>query len=497
MSRRDRSRKADAARLVRLRETLSFTQRELAEELQVAKSAVAMWEREERALPGPVLRLLDLYEAELGLAPPVGDGPRLKTSWVTRNYALSKGAAGVAAAALGGALESIVSTDDAHDIRRRTQTAIARRLVTTLGQQKGLAMKLGQLMSYLPFAVPEPLRHELQVLQSKSEPMAASTVAEIFVEDFGKTPRQMFAEWSPRPLAAASIGQVHRARLSSGEEVAVKVQYPGIARAVAADLANVALVEQIGRLLFRGQEPGVVLPELREAFLEECDYLREATNHDTFRKLFANERGVVIPRAFHAHCSRRVLTTELMRGQCFEDFAESASVEERNFAAEIIYRFAFKSFLQHGVLNADPHPGNYLFRDGEVVFLDFGCVRRFSQGVIENWRRYFKAGLDGDDATIDRLTVEMGMGPPDIDLAYHRHAFKVSLEPWLSEAPVRIDEDYVARCFEVMLKNNPNKYRMSVPKEGVFVNRLQFGVMSVLATLGAELHWRRLLVSLL
>ncbi len=498
MPRRDGSRQADGARLVRLRELLSFTQRELADELQVAKSAVAMWEREERSIPGPVLRLIELYEEELGLETTHGDAPRLRTTWVTRNYELSKGAAGVVAAAFGGALASLVGGDaDTHDIRRRTQTALARRLVTTLGQQKGLAMKLGQLLSYLPVAVPEDLRQELRVLQTKSEPMPASVVAEVFVEDLGKTPRQLFAEWSPRPMASASIGQVHRARLLSGEEVAVKVQYPGIARAVAADLKNLALVEQIGRLLFRGQQPGVIMPELRRAFLEECDYRQEAENHRDFRQLFAKERGVVIPRTFDDYSSQRILTTELMRGLSFDEFAESASQAERNHAGEIIYRFAFTSWLGHGILNADPHPGNYLFRDGEVVFLDFGCVRRFSAGFVDSWRRYFKAALDGDAETTDRLTVEMGMAPPDADLDYHRRAFAVAMEPWLTEQPMRVTPDYLARCFDAMLAKNPNKYRMNVPPEGVFINRLQFGVMSVLATLGAELHWRPQLLSLL
>jgi len=228
-------------------------------------------------------------------------------------------------------------------------------------------MKIGQSASYLDFAIPEEARAALASLCTRSRPMAPSVVAEIFIRELGASPRRLFAEWSPEPFAAASIGQVHRARLKSGELVAVKVQYPRIVEAIDADLKNSLLAERAIALIFRGGEPGVFSGELRERFLEECDYRHEAANQQELRRLWAGRDEVLIPRVFEELTTTRILVTELASGDDFETFAGRASQAEKDRAGDIMYRFAYESIFRHGLFNADPNPGNYLFHERGVT----------------------------------------------------------------------------------------------------------------------------------
>jgi transcriptional regulator with XRE-family HTH domain len=228
-TRRKSLRQAEAARLRRLRTTLGLTQRELATEFNVAHGAIGAWESGKQTLPGPVIKLLDLYEQEIGIGEDDGGIVRLKTSMLARSAALSSTAAKASVQVAAMWLERMLANDEHRNaITARTHAAIARNIVSTLGDLKGVAMKVGQTLGYLDHALPESTRAEFATLQITSRPMSPAVVAQVFLEEFGETPRQLFAEWSPVPFAAASIGQVHRARLKSGEEVAVKVQYPAV-----------------------------------------------------------------------------------------------------------------------------------------------------------------------------------------------------------------------------------------------------------------------------
>jgi len=208
-----------AARLRRVRDRLGLSQREMAAELDVTHGAVGLWESRARPVPGPVLRLLSLYEQDLGLAS--GDAEpldALPVSRLSRNAKLARTAAGVAARATVLAFgRMFVDRERARVLSDGARAGIAARMAEALGEMKGLAMKIGRSASYLDFALPEEARAALLSLCARSRPMAPSVVADIFMQELGASPRRLFAEWSPQPFAAASIGQVHRARLTSGE----------------------------------------------------------------------------------------------------------------------------------------------------------------------------------------------------------------------------------------------------------------------------------------
>jgi transcriptional regulator with XRE-family HTH domain len=494
-----------AARLRRVRECLGLSQRDMAAELDVAHGAVGLWESGARPLPGPVMRLLSLYEQDLGLSPePPGSGPgplkALPVSRLSRSAKLSRTAAGVAARATVLALgRMFVDRERARVLSAGAHAAIAARIAETLGEMKGLAMKLGQSASYLDFAIPEEARAALASLCTRSRPMAPSVVAEIFVRELGASPRRLFAAWSPQPFAAASIGQVHRARLKSGELVAVKVQYPRIVEAIDTDLRNSLLAERASALIFRGVEPGVFSAELRERFLEECDYRHEAANQQELRRLWTGRDGVFIPRVFEEMTTTRILVTELASGDDFETFAGRASQAEKDRAGGIMYRFAYESIFRHGLFNADPNPGNYLFHQHGVTFLDFGCVKRFPAEHLARWRAVIRAILERDFSRAAELWVESGYipEPEGFDFAYH-HRLSLHLhQPWLMEGPFTFTQEFIERTWRMSWPENRNRFRLTTPKHWVFTYRLNWGLYAVLAKLGARGNWRSPMLDIL
>jgi predicted unusual protein kinase regulating ubiquinone biosynthesis (AarF/ABC1/UbiB family) len=364
---------------------------------------------------------------------------------------------------------------------------------------KGAVMKLGQMASYLDLGAPPAVRDALAALQTQSRPMSAAVVARIFVEELGEGPRRIFAEWSPTPFAAASIGQVHRARLLSGEEVAVKVQYPGIAAAIQADLDSAELLHQVAALLFRGLEPGPLMAELRARLGEECDYRREAAHQEAFRALWAGDPEVRIPRVFAALSTARILVTELASGETFATFAARASQREKDRAGACLFRFAFESILRHGLFNADPHPGNYLFDGGGVTFLDFGCTKRFDPAFIARWRALLRALLERDLPRATALTIELGVAPePDhFDFGFHHRMNATLFEPLLGAGPFRITPAFVERTWRVGWLENRNRFRTNMPSEAALLPRLQWGLFTLLARLSATADWRGQVLELL
>ncbi|MHB1847013.1 MAG: ABC1 kinase family protein [Deltaproteobacteria bacterium] len=424
----------------------------------------------------------------------------LATSALTRGFRASLAGAGAAARLGGGALQKLVaSSEAAQAIDLRTRAALANRLKEELGQMKGLAMKAGQVASYMDFALPSGARAILAELQDHSTGMAPDIAARVVLEDLGAPPSALFAEWDESPFAAASIGQVHRARLADGREVAVKVQYPGIDRAISADLKNASAVDLLSGLVFRGQERGTVLRELSDRLNEECDYRLEATNQEEFRRLFASRPDVRVPAVVPERSARRVLTSELVHGRRFADFAREATQEEKNRAGEAIWDVAMGSIFTHGMFNADPHPGNYLFEPSRVVFLDFGCVKRFTEEMIERWRRLTLAGIRGDRPVFDRMITELGFAPDPktYDFDYHYAMTRVIYEPWSHDRVYRFEPELVERTWKALVLDNPNKFRMNLPPDFLFVNRIQWGLFAVLAALGAESNWHRRYLPLL
>ena len=488
--RRSQARQAEADRLIRLRETLGLSQRELAREFQVGPSAVALWERGHRTIPGPVLRLLGLYEDAAGIA--AGDAP--DGAPLSRALELTVSALELGAHWAWMGLRGMLAAPSSRDaVRASVQQAAARRLVTRLGKMKGLSMKLAQMLSYVDPQTFAEAPAVVSLLQASAPPMAPALVNGVFLSSFGKTPHELFDEWRPEPLAVGSIGQVHRARLRDGRQVAVKVQHPGIRQALEADLANLGVLDRAYCILFSGQQPGIIARELADRVAEECDYLVEAAHQEAFRSAFAARSDVVVPRVLPQLSTKRVLTSELMTGVSFERFCREATEAERNRAAETIWDFTMESLFVHARFNGDPHPGNFLFQPRAVAFLDFGFVRRLSPAFLETWRATFRWTLGkGSQEELMTLAVALGLvaEPERFDAGYHLEMGRLLAEPWRTGGVYRFDHGYIRRLWRALFVDNPNRGVTAVSSELFFLHRLPFGLYALLAQLGAASDWR-------
>jgi predicted unusual protein kinase regulating ubiquinone biosynthesis (AarF/ABC1/UbiB family) len=378
--------------------------------------------------------------------------------------------------------------------RRRDAETVTR----AMGEMKGAFMKLGQMLSFVTDSVPAEYRAALASLQAKAPPLEFPAIRAVVEEELGAPLERRFARFDPRPIASASIGQVHRARLPDGAEVAVKVQYPGVAEAIRGDLANAAVLYRAVALMYPALDPGPVVAELRERIGDELDYELEAANQQEFRALYEGHPFIRVPRVYASHSSRRVLTSELCTGETFAEMAAGDPARRARFA-EILYRFVFSSIIRHSVFNGDPHPGNYLFTPrGEVVFLDFGCVKRFAPDMMGRWRRLVTAHLQGRLPEFRQLACELGFLAADapIDAELLHGYFAYFYEPFADDREYTFTPEYNARSLGMVFKPSGRfagmSRRLNMPPDFVFVNRIQWGVYSILAALGATGNWHRI-----
>jgi predicted unusual protein kinase regulating ubiquinone biosynthesis (AarF/ABC1/UbiB family) len=369
-----------------------------------------------------------------------------------------------------------------------------------LGTMRGLAAKVGQMASYVDGVVPEGQRDAFEGALKKLRSMAPtsdpSEVRAVLESSFDQRMEELFAEWDDKPLASASIGQVHRARLHDGTEVAVKVQHPGVEEAVESDLSNAALLERMVAATAGARfQTKQWLEVIRARFREELDYALEGERQRRFAALHEGDPQIRVPRVVASHTAKRVLTTEFVRGVDFEDAQRAPEFVRRQWA-EALWRFVFKGTLVGGVFNADPHPGNYIFReDGTVAFLDYGCVQEIPPENQKNALRVHRAALAGDRAAFHRASMElmsMKAGPlADKALEY----MDLNYQP-LFETPFRVTKPYAAQMVErmtemaKMARTLPEEHFFTMPPEMFFINRLQFGFYSVLARLDVEADYK-------
>ena len=401
-------------------------------------------------------------------------------------------------------------------LRERTGTAgavdrfherTAQRYAQLLGHSKGVLMKAGQLFSMVDAAAVgsgefSPYQKALVRLQADAPPMDSGLAKEALEADLGRPVEELFAEFSDEPMAAASIGQVHRALLHDGRQVAVKIQYPGAAEAIRDDLANTELLTTFFRLATAAAGGGMqadlrqMTQEISARISEEIDYRHEAANITMFSKLYRGHPFIRVPEVIDEASGNRVLTMTYLDGLDWAA-AQQADQDLKNTWAEVILRFATGSYRHANLLYADPHPGNYRFGlDGTVGFVDFGCIKVLPESQRRSFLRMFRAAIDGRKQDLRTVMTESGFLAPYSELtADDVYQWWAGLcYELLAPQPATFTQDTSQRATRGLIAfsaDHPIR-RMLVPDDFVFLNRMFLSINTICGALRATVRVRAL-----
>ncbi|QYG91122.1 AarF/ABC1/UbiB kinase family protein [Iamia sp. SCSIO 61187] len=444
-----------------------------------ALGAVAVWRRRPDDLPA---------------APGPVSG---RTSWARSARLGAVGARGAGRYAAHRARRTFADAARREHLDMQFQMQTAEDVAAALGDMKGALMKVGQMASYLDQGLPEPVREALSQLRSDAPPMAPELAAQVIREELGGDPVSVFAEWDPVPIAAASIGQVHRALTHDDRAVAVKVQYPGVAAAIRSDLASAGLLFSGLGAAFPGLEPGPLVEELKARLTEELDYALEARNQALFAAAYRGHPFIHVPEVVPALSTARVLTTELATGEPFEAVT-GADQATRDRAGEILYRFVFRSLYRLRAFNGDPHPGNYLFApDGTVTFLDFGLVKHFHGDELAVFSDMVEAmSTTRDPARFRGIVERVGLlpaGHPASDaevIDYFGHFYEMVDQRGRFTFTPEYASETMRRIFDQSGPYGEIQKAANLPPSFVIIQRINLGLYAILGELGATGDWR-------
>jgi predicted unusual protein kinase regulating ubiquinone biosynthesis (AarF/ABC1/UbiB family) len=386
----------------------------------------------------------------------------------------------------------------------RRQLKAAEHILDVLGTMKGAAMKVGQVASFVDTGTLPPEFHarleaKLAELRDSAPRVSFEDMRKVVERELEAPLDETFAEFDQQAFAAASIGQVYRARLHDGRRVAVKVQYPGIATAVRADLQNMGLIMRAAKLFAPAMDAKAMAAEIRERLTEELDYQLEAETHRRFARTWRGHPFVFVPDVLTSLSSERVLVTEYVEGHSFDAVKELPRPERDRFG-EIVFRFFCGSLYRTRHFSADPHPGNYiLMDDGRVAFLDFGMAKKLSAEQLRAEVRVLRAGLERDAGELHAALAEMGFFDPSDPVvtpeAVLAH-FEAAAGWYAEDGEFTIDRAYVrqvfidvsdprSRFFEIMK-------RQTMPPDAMFARRMEALTLAVLGQLGATANWHRI-----
>ncbi len=375
----------------------------------------------------------------------------------------------------------------------------ALRIVDSSRELRGAFMKLVQMLSMRSDILPSEVVNILSVVQSSVPPMDYDLIRAQVKTELGKYPEQLFKRFDRDAFAAASLGQVHRARLKSGEDVVVKIQYPGVDETVVQDLKNMKALLHIFTLITRDVlrqkfDAGEIYREMEERLREELDYVHEANNVALFQRLFADDAEVIIPQVYTDFSSRRVLTMEFIDGYKLQDIlAPGVDKELKDWVAIKYFQITWRQIFEFGVLHTDPHPGNYLITyHPKLAMLDFGSVRVFPEEVRKGYCTLAKAILERDEETMARCFVLLGYLDPGDDPAPLVRIMYIIFEPVLED---RVsdprDFDSVGKTMEITAIGLENRI-FNAPGHRLFLVRALLGLDSYVHQFGTVTNWHRL-----
>jgi predicted unusual protein kinase regulating ubiquinone biosynthesis (AarF/ABC1/UbiB family) len=429
---------------------------------------------------------------------------KIPTSRVGRTARIGGLAAGQAIRQAGTHAANVARTGDQRSAAlERRQVEAAEQIVAALGTMKGAAMKVGQVMSFLDVGlVPREYRDEFQrklaALRDAAPTVTFKDMRKVIESELDDRLQNLFDDFDEEPIAAASIGQVYRATLPDGRRVAVKVQYPGVAEAVRADMQNLGLILRLAKRIAPGLDPKAVGAEIRERIHEELDYELEAQNQRTLARIFRNHPFIVVPAVVSSLSRERVMVSEYVEGTKFEEVKEFPQ-EERDRYAEILFRFYFGCLYRLHQFSGDPHPGNSLrLEDGRAAFVDFGLFKRMPSGSVELEIQVARAVIEGDAETIMRLGGEVGFFPEPDKFRPERvlEHFRAATSWYTSDQYVELTPEYATQVL-IDMSDPRSEYfgylrHESAPPDHIFGRRMEVLTLAVLAQLHARGNFHRI-----
>ena len=428
----------------------------------------------------------------------------IPTSRISRSSKVGRLAASQAAKQMGTRATNVARGDvGAEKALAKRQLETAEQIVAALGTMKGAAMKLGQVMSFLDVGlVPEEYREEFQAklaeLRDAAPKVAYKDMKKVIEGEYGESIDSVFQTFDPVPIAAASIGQVYKARLHDDRVVAVKVQYPGVAQAVRADMQNLGIILRLMKMVAPGLDPKAMGDEIRSRIDEELDYELEAQNQRTLARIYRGHPFIVVPEVVTTLSHEKVIVTEFVQGRGFEELKQLPQAE-RDRLAEIVYRFYFGCMYRHHQFSGDPHPGNsLLLDDGRMAFLDFGLFKRIPAGIAEFELQIQRLAADGDgQALLDHLHEGGFIAKPELYTPDGILEQVRDMTWWyLEDEEVALTPEIAT---EVMIEmSDPRSSHFSkmrhetLPPDHLFGRRLEMLTLAVMSQLRASGNWHRI-----
>ena len=429
---------------------------------------------------------------------------RIPTSRVGRTARVGRLAAGQAVRQAGTRAANVArSKEGRQSALERRQIEAAEQIVAALGTMKGAAMKVGQVLSFLDIGlVPEEYRDEFQrklgALRDAAPTVTFKDMRKVIEQELDAPLDEEFDDFDEQPIAAASIGQVYKARLRDGGSVAVKVQYPGVAQAVRADMQNLGLILRLAKRIAPGMDPKAIGEEIRNRIEEELDYELEAQNQRALARLFRGHPFIVVPDVVTSLSRERVLVSEFVQGKGFEEL-KGLPQDERDRVGEILFRFYFGCLYRHHQFSGDPHPGNsMLLEDGRMAFLDFGLFKRMPPGTVELEMQVARATIEGDTETIMRLGTESGFFPepekfkPDRVLEH----FRAATSWYTVDEHIELTPEYATQVL-IDMSDPRSEYfgqlrQENAPPDHIFGRRMEVLTLAVIAQLHARGNFHRI-----
>lgn len=372
-----------------------------------------------------------------------------------------------------------------------------KKIVRAMGEMKGAAMKVGQMMSIAPDHLPKEIVEELKALQKEAPPMPYEMVAECIDRGLGAPLIDVFAYFDPQPLGAASIGQVHRARLFDGRNVAVKVQYPGIAGTLESDVKNLGSMMSMARVVADKERLDQYLEEVKKGLLEEADYEIELANLERYGAMFAERTEVAVPKPIREYSSKSILTMEFLEGDKLDVGMAKVSdpVRRNQIGIDFSYLYIWM-FHERFVLHADPHPGNFLLTpDLKIGLLDFGCVRDYDPAFCDGWIDVLVCKWTHDKDRLvhvfDQLGFATKQGSKTVDGKQLSDLVELTCAPFLYDREFDWSSWNPVKDIETFIKGNLGFLKYSAPAAAVFYYRVAAGVWGFLQRTGIHGNWYR------